>query len=385
MILFGEAKIMLAFAVLIITTIPLAVALHKEMERMIERSTFKPLHRSDPKYKHSVIISIPKLNLDTLEHMLEERATFGSATFMQWLSYDEISSYVMNENSYNAVKQWIDANQLTISWISRRKDYIRVEGSISQWEELLQAEFYAYLDESLPEKESSLRYNDFFEKNSHRIFHRSKSYSIPEEYQQHISAIFNTVQTPPHFNKKYRMNRPHPEHGTPFRSNFRMELPDTIASDGSTSSNGVVTVSFLNSYYDITTNIALANHNFSQAVFETGNTYFSPDDLSQFQTAYCLPQQPAVSVGAHTIQSCPTSPPTSAPDCYEGNLDIQYIMGLSQQSVSIFWWVTEGTVGTSTDPFLVWITAVADDPNPPKVNSISYGIPEKVIFSRILY
>lgn len=59
---------------------------------------------------------------------------------------------------------------------------------------------------------------------------------------------------------------------------------------------------------------------------------------------------------------------------------IQYIMGVSQQTVSIFWWVTDGNIASNTDPFLAWILAVADETDPPKVNSISYGVSEKVCF-----
>ncbi len=58
----------------------------------------------------------------------------------------------------------------------------------------------------------------------------------------------------------------------------------------------------------------------------------------------------------------------------EGNLDIQYIMGMAQETVSIYWWVTE----EDEDPFLGWITAVADEPNSPQVNSVSWGGEEQV-------
>lgn len=350
---------------------------HKEMERMIERSSFKPLRRSAPDHVHSVIIALPKLNMDRMESILEERSTPGSPNYLNWMTYDEITSLVLNEQSHTAVVDWLQANDLTVLWTSRRKDYLRVQGTIAQWETLLKTEFYAYLDESLPERVSDLR-SDPLHKDSHRVFHRSKSYSLPEEMQPHITAIFNTVQAPPKFNKKYHKKPRHAQHGTPFQTKLHLDMSDAISTDGSSSPSGSVTVSFLNSYYDIASNVALPNGTLSQSVFETGSNYFSPDDLATFQSKNCLPQQKAVSVGAHDIDACPTSPPTSAPDCYEGNLDIQYIMGVSQQTVSIFWWVTEGNIASTSDPFLVWILAVADETNPPKVNSISYGVSEKV-------
>lgn len=353
--------------------------IHKEMERMIERSSFKPLRRSAPDHQHSVIIALPKLNMDRMESILEERSSPNSPNYLKWMTYDEVTSLVANEQSHDAVVQWLEANNLSVLWTSRRKDYLRVQGTISQWESLLKTEFYAYLDESLPERVADLR-GDPLHMESHRVFHRSKSYSLPEEMLPHITAIFNTVQTPPKFNKKYQKKPRQGQRGTPFQTKLHLDMADTIGTDGSSTPSGSVTVSFLNSYYDISSNVALANGTLSQAVFETGSNYFSPDDLATFQSKNCLPQQEAVSVGAHDIDACPTSPPTSAPDCYEGNLDIQYIMGVSQQTVSIFWWVTDGNIASNTDPFLVWILAVADETDPPKVNSISYGVSEKVCF-----
>jgi tripeptidyl-peptidase-1 len=348
-----------------------------EMEKMIERESFRPLHRSDPHHMHEVIVAIPKLNIEHLEKVLEDRATPGSPEHLQWLSYDEISTLVVNENSYEKVMQWFHDNDLSVSWVSRRKDYLSVVAKISVWERLLQTEFFAFLDESLPERKVSLKIQgDSLRNDQHRIFHRAKTYSIPEDIRPHIGAIFNTVQAPPQFRKNYHRKNYRSKSGSPYRTNFRMQIEDGVTPDGSSTTDGVVTVSFLNSFYNISSNAGLPNAILSQAVFETGETYFSPSDLSKFQSTYCLPEQAAVSVGDHTIASCPTNPPTSAPDCFEGNLDIQYIMGISQQTVSVFWWVAGGDSGTSADPFLVWILAVADDVDPPKVNSISYGIAE---------
>jgi hypothetical protein len=44
-------------------------------------------------------------------------------------------------------------------------------------------------------------------------------------------------------------------------------------------------------------------------------------------------------------------------------------MGLAQRTASIFWYVS--SVGN--DPFVTWITDVANEQNPPQSNSISWG------------
>lgn len=91
-------------------------------------------------------------------------------------------------------------------------------------------------------------------------------------------------------------------------------------------SSGKVTVSFLNSFYEITSNIGSGK--LSQSVFETSSEYYSPNDLTQFQETYDLTVQAAEDIGGFTTDSCSLS--GSPMDCYEGNLDIQYIMGVAQ-------------------------------------------------------
>ena len=56
-------------------------------------------------------------------------------------------------------------------------------------------------------------------------------------------------------------------------------------------------------------------------------------------------------------------------------MDIQYIMGVAQQTVSIYWYEP----GTSTlDPYVQWVTDVANSKNPPLTNSMSWGANEIV-------
>lgn len=98
--------------------------------------------------------------------------------------------------------------------------------------------------------------------------------------------------------------------------------------------------------------------------------YFSPGDLTQFQSNYNLPLQPAVDIGGYVTAACSSS--GSGAQCNEGNLDIQYIMGVAQKTVSVYWYVG------GTDPFTSWITDVANTPNPPLSNSVSWGAIEQV-------
>lgn len=61
-----------------------------------------------------------------------------------------------------------------------------------------------------------------------------------------------------------------------------------------------------------------------------------------------------------------------------GNLDIQYIMGVAQQTISIFWYEPSNS---AVDPFVQWVTDVANDPNPSLTNSMSWGSNELSVAS----
>lgn len=330
-------------------------------ESRIPRDDFLRRDRSDPDIDHEVVIAINRPNLVVLEENLLQRATPGTASYQQWFTDEEVTKAIQNLDSYEEVKQWLDLNNIEVSWTSRRKDYIKATAKIRRWESLLSATFHRFEDTSLPVGGNN--------------FHRSDHYSIPHELHGHVSAIFNTVQTPPKFHPKYLV-RPSSEHGTPFRTNLRFGTKSTTKRVLQ-AATGDVTVSFLNSYYKITGNGTASQ---SQCVFETSTEYFSTSDLTAFQELYDLKVQSAVSIGGHNLSDpCPTAT-SGSQTCYEGNLDLQYIMGVSQQTTSIFWWVSS----TNQDPFLAWITAVADESDPPLVNSISWGATEQTESASIM-
>ena len=145
-----------------------------------------------------------------------------------------------------------------------------------------------------------------------------------------------------------------------------------LFTDQSFNFNGV-TVPFLNAFYKIQTNKGSSNQ--SQGVFETNNQKYSPNDVKQFQQTYGLSIQAAIDKkGVSTTDGCfsRNNQVSTAPDCYEGNLDLQYIMGISQQTNTYYWYDGSGNA------FLSWIIAVSNTKNPPLSNSISWGTVEQV-------
>jgi hypothetical protein len=133
------------------------------------------------------------------------------------------------------------------------------------------------------------------------------------------------------------------------------------------------TIAFVNAFYKIQSN--KANKTTSQGVFETSGQKFSPNDLLKFQVDSGITRQAAVDrKGISSTTTCFSAahPDSSNPDCYEGNLDLQFLMGVSQATTTIYWYDGSG------NPFMGWITSVSNTAKPPLSNSISWGSVEQV-------
>lgn len=333
------------------------------MESSILRDNFiKLIERADVEKYHEIIIAVQQNNLDVLEEMVLERSTPGSSKYLQWMTFDQIGSVISNNDGYDAVVSWLsNIADAKISWHSPRKEYIKVSAPLKVWETELNTIFYTYQDLSQLEKEPS-------------IYIVAHEYSIPIGLKSHISSIFNTVQVPPRFNKKYLKGQSSINNS--FRDDVIFESPSKSKLETSLDSSSAVTVSKLNSFYHIPSN--LGSSKIQQSVFETSMESFSPKDLSLFQSMYGLTAQEAQAPYGYNTSSCyPSTAPSSA-DCYEGNLDIQYIMGVAQNVASIYWYVG------GSNPFVTWITQVASETNPPSVNSISWGTYENEVSASTL-
>jgi tripeptidyl-peptidase-1 len=99
---------------------------------------------------------------------------------------------------------------------------------------------------------------------------------------------------------------------------------------------------------------------------------FNPDDLEMFQQLYGLQSQ-AMSkiVGPNNPDSC-----SVLNNCFEANLDTQYIRSIAQDAPTWFWSIPHDPFSS---PFLRYVAALNADPNPPDVHSISYANAEKLM------
>lgn len=327
------------------------------MESRLHRDTFVMLTESNPEVQHELVFAVQQANLDQLEAIVLERSTPGNSLYQKWISFEDVGALIENSVGFDTVHSWLLDNEVRIKWTSPRKEYIKAEAPISVWNRLLSTTFYQFEDTAKPTLKGGKK----------QPTHRANDYSLPKSLRPHLTTVFNTVQNPPVLNPRAYERGLH-------KSSFRTDISVRKVPGAEhrpmkqVQANGKVTVQFLNDFYRITTNTGSSNQ--SQAVFQTNSESFSPSDLSQFQSTYGLPQQAAVDPSTMATSDCINN------SCYEGNLDLQYIMGVSQQTASIFWYVDPNA---QNNPFIEWIEQVVADPHPPLVNSISWGAPEQVM------
>jgi tripeptidyl-peptidase-1 len=109
---------------------------------------------------------------------------------------------------------------------------------------------------------------------------------------------------------------------------------------------------------------SLSHPRATQAVFQTVEQSFSPEDLTLFQI---IMNQPLIAVnttiGGHSISSAACG--SNLGLCSEGNLDLQYLMAVSRSPTTNYY--------TEWNGFSHWLEQVALLRNPPLVFSISWG------------
>lgn len=133
----------------------------------------------------------------------------------------------------------------------------------------------------------------------------------------------------------------------------------------------IVGPSFLNSYYNISSNIG--HQKASQLIYASVNQTFSPSDLALYQMEYGIPSHVvSYDVNGHSNSSfCEVD----AMDCGEANLDVQILTSISQSpSPTTYFYDLD-----FEDYFLSWIMTMADSPSPSLVQSVSYGEDELAV------
>jgi tripeptidyl-peptidase-1 len=284
---------------------------------------------ADGNTAHTLIFAVQQKNLDVLEKKLLDISSPFSKNYGKYLTFQDIGDLTSSLDYCNSVTNWLSNNQINIDHSTTHCHYITATATVSKWSEIFQTQFYV------------------FTHSSGAKMIRAYTAQLPLTLSESLFAVFNIIDSESPITKKI------------FQSKSTSNIGDDYFEGRSLANDADVTVQFLNELYNIGSNNG-SSHT-SQCVFETSNQLWSPSDLTTFQENYGLTQQMPITVAGGTSEVC------TFDSCGEANLDIQYLMGVSQVTTTYYWY---------SDSYLQWIVDVSNSADPPLVNSISYGSDE---------
>jgi len=289
---------------------------------------------------HTVILAIQQKNIDFLQHLLLNVSDPTNTQYGNFLSFQEVGTYVANWAATNEVRSWLNSQGVdteSMVDVTPFGEYLSLTASIREINIIFNAQLSPWILNSPQSPEN--------------VVLRSSSFSVPESLP--IYGIFNllagdfppaTVDDARHIRKL-------------------TDLPAPLASS-------IVTPSKLRTAYKA--NKFQGSSSATQAVFATIGQNFAPEDIELFQSTFGLPIIPVEHVKG--IRPANTSfCSTHVDSCAEALLDLEYIMALAPQSPTSFIYVS---AFSAPSPFVKFVVDAAASPNPSLVNSISYGMKE---------
>jgi tripeptidyl-peptidase-1 len=305
----------------------------------LSSTRFSTIDRSDPSAQLEVMFAIKQNNVAHMKTLLDEISypNHPSGLYGKFLNREEIAALSANPDGTARVMSFLQSVD-GISQIEATPygEYIKATASISTWEYVFNASYQRYSGTSL-----------------FSPFHAVRGYCLPSTIANDVSTVLNTIQGPvTAARRSFQKHWDRSATGGMTKVAALSTIPDAEIME--------ITPEVLNALYDITSNNGSMLG--TQAVFETKNESYSMSDLSQFQALFNLPRQhPSTDIDGHTIEgSCVNG----FNNCGEANLDVQYLMGMSQDVPTTYWYDPEGLTS-----FLFTLCSAT---NPPFVISVSY-------------
>ncbi|KAA1474803.1 subtilisin-like protein [Dentipellis sp. KUC8613] len=298
-------------------------------------------------------LALAQSNITGMQEKLLAASTPGNAQYGKYLSSEEISSFVApSSDAVSAVAQWLSSHNLTSSVVSVSGDLHELTLTVKQANEILSANYSTFTDQKTGIQTI-----------------RTLQYSIPVELQGHLTTVYPTVQFPA------KQRAP----SSTF-SISRARLPSAQKRNIPQSCDLTFTPDCAIDLYGIPKAIpAQMESRLAVAGLQNQNANYA--DLKMFLDKY-RPDIPDSSNFTEDLVSGgynnQTGPGRELD--LEGNLDIQYTVGLVSPTVPVVF-VDVGDVD-NIDLFMqlpILANALLNQTNPPQVLSISYGLPESFV------
>jgi tripeptidyl-peptidase I len=284
-------------------------------------------------HSHEVVFMIRQRNMDELTRKLEDVSDPSSPNYGQHMSMNEVVAMTANPEGLVAVTSYLVRNGATIVSETLHGEYVTAAAPIAVWEKVLNTEFFTFHQTQVDGRIEALV--------------RAESYSIPRELGAHVMHVMNTIDTPLMTHSSSRT--------TPSVVNQKEKSRFLTTGDWQ-----AVSPRKIKEFYNVSN--YHGSEQSTQVVYETNDQNFSPKDLKLFQSTFNLKQQSAIAINGNNND---TTCILDASLCGESNLDLQYIMAISQGSPSTHWYTNM--------EFSSWLISVANTAVPPLVLSISWG------------
>ena len=272
----------------------------------------------NPYHRHQLVFALRQNNIDQLEEILLDISSPSSPNYGKFMTREEIVNITSNIVACNTLMKYFRSNDnFHVISESLGGEFIAVEANISVWEKTLKTKFNLYSHKS----------------SKHDInkgIVRCEEYTLPLELEDHVSYVFNTVETP--FLQNTPKSRIKPltlvDNINMFKNKTRSFI-DTLNHEkqhpnqevnrirelkslrGSSPFNidainpavnnpypGYINPVFLRSVYSI---FGVGSKVSTQTIFETSGNSYSPIDLDLFQSTLDVIMNPVSRIGQDDI------------------------------------------------------------------------------------
>ncbi|KAJ6526026.1 family S53 protease-like protein [Mycena capillaripes] len=299
-------------------------------------------------------------NLRGLHEKLVSISTPGNLDFRQWLSKDEVKSFVQPSNAtIAAFNSFAAANSLKPKVISPNGDWLSLALTVSQANQLFGAQFEKFSHASLPEPIT-----------------RTLTVSLPSELIGHVDVVHPSTPFTSR-NLGFSQLSLHP-----YSSEKRTE---PVGSCNSSRPDGIVTPACLQKIYGIPSTPATQKNN---SILVTGYFGASPNrtDMSTFLEQLRPDISPNRTFDMITIGNATNQDPEDlALLVLEADLDVEYTLGLATGVPVEF--LSVGGSDSSLSDFAASLLDtnifLGEVDNPPSVVTTSYALTENLLESSV--
>ncbi|KAE8553578.1 hypothetical protein EYB25_004960 [Talaromyces marneffei] len=290
-------------------------------------------------------LSLASADTDNFLNTVLGLSTPGHASYGKFLSPEQLKDLIAPASAAsNAVTSWLEAQIQSANAIQNNGNWLAIQLSVEQAEDLLQTKFYDYKSITTGEVRTL-----------------TLQYSVPKS----LAGFIETIQPTTDFSEAK---------GSPQVQTYGSDLRIISTRETSPTCNTQITPACLQSLYGLPT-ASVSSSSASIAVPGFINEYANYADLSLFLQQFRPDLSPPPSF---TVASVDGGLNDQGQPGIEANLDIQYTVGLANGIQTTF--ISSGL--STVQGFLDVISYVANLPNPPTVMSLSYGFDENVLTAR---